>query len=418
MYGRLMYRSKFALDSDFIQDSELCYECIDCRKCHNCMFCENCEASIDLLFCLNMRDCQNCIFSTNLRHKSYHIFNKPVSKEEYEAKKKEILSSYEKLEEAKEQFAELKKDALVKFSHQVKCKNATGDYMYNCHDVQMGFDAEDAKNCRYIADAEGPIDSCDLNNTYYKPELTLDSMGLLQTFNVKHCIYTLYCSNCEYSDSMTNCESCFGCVGLRKKKYCILNKEYSKEEYDKLKAEIVEKMKKEGAYGDFFPPALSPFGYNDTLAQEYYPLTEKEAREKGFNWQTETSGTYGKETIKESEIPETIDAVTEDILNQVLACKDCKKNFRITKGELDFYKRMNIPLPHKDFECRHQDRMKKRNPRALWRRACMCGLAGSPQATTNHPHGAEKCVQEFETSYSPDRPETVYCENCYQQEVS
>ncbi len=29
----------------------------------------------------------------------------------------------------------------------------------------------------------------------------------------------------------------------------------------------------------------------------------------------------------------------------------------------------------------------------------------------------EGCQNEFETSYAPDRPEIVYCERCYQQEV-
>ena len=179
----------------------------------------------------------------------------------------------------------------------------------------------------------------------------------------------------------------------------------------KLKEEIVEQLKKDGVYGEFLPPSLSPFGYNETLAKEYFPMDEKEAKEKGFNWQEQTSGTFGKETIKEENIPQTIIEVDENILNEVLVCKDCKKNFRITKSELDFYKRMNIPLPHKDFECRHQDRMKKRNPRALWHRSCMCELK-------NHQHGSEKCQVEFETSYSPERTETIYCETCYQQEVS
>jgi len=411
MYGRLVYRSKFVVDSDFIQDSELCYECIDVRKCYNCMFSENCEASTDLLFCFDMRDCQNCIFSINLRHKNYFIFNKKVSKEEFERKKKEILSSNKKLEEAKREYEKIKSEALVKFAHQIKCKNATGDYMYNCHDVVSGFDTENAKNCKYIADAEGPIDSYDLNNTYYKPELCLDIMGVLRTYNSKHSVYIFYTSNMEYCDSVNNSENCFGCVGIRKKKYCILNKQYEKGEYEKIKEEIIESMKKDGTYGDFLPPHLSPFGYNDTLANEYLPMVEKEAKQKGFRWQEQTSGTYGKETIKENEIPSTMGEVTEEILNEVLVCKDCKKNFRITKAELDFYKRMGLPLPHKDFECRHQDRMKKRNPRKLWHRSCMCELK-------NHPNHEEKCSNEFETSYSPDRKEIVYCETCYQQEVS
>ncbi len=411
MYGRLVYRSRFALDSDFIQDSELCYECIDCRKCSNCLFSDNCETSIDLIFCFNLRNCQNCIFSTNLRNKNYHIFNQVVSKEEYKKIKKEIFASQEKLEEAKQKYEKLKEKVLVKYAHQVKCHNATGDYLYNSHDTAYGFDAENTKNCKYIADAEGTIDCWDMNNTYYKPELCLDSMGTLQTYNIKHSVYMMYTSNSEYSDSLHNCESCFGCIGLKKKKYCILNKQYEKEEYEKLKEKIIESMKKEGVYGDFLPPSLSPFGYNETLAQEYFPLTEQEAKEKGFNWQKQTTGTYGKETIKEKDMPQTIQEVTEDILKEILVCSDCKKNFRITKSELDFYKRMSLPLPHKDFECRHQDRMKKRNPRKLWHRSCMCELE-------NHLHSIEKCPNEFETSYSPNRPEIVYCESCYQAEVS
>ena len=236
-------------------------------------------------------------------------------------------------------------------------------------------------------------------------------MGTLQSTNCISCVYPMYCNEVYYSDSCYNCVSCFGCVGLNKKNYHILNKQYTKEEYEKIKNDIVDSVKKEGIYGEFFPGLLSPFGYNETIANEYFPMTEKEAEEKGFNWQSEASGTYGKETIKEEEMPETIADVTEDILKEILVCKDCKKNFRITKSELDFYKRMNIPLPHKDFECRHQDRMKKRNPRKLWHRSCMCELK-------NHQHGAEKCSAKFETSYSPERTETIYCENCYQQEVS
>ena len=221
----------------------------------------------------------------------------------------------------------------------------------------------------------------------------------------------MYCNDVQYSDSCYHCQSCFGCVGINKKNYYILNKQYTKEEYYKLRGEIEEKMRKEKVYGQFFPASLAPFGYNETLAHEYFPLSKEEALKRGFRWQEKTTGTYGKETIKEKDMPKTIGEVSEDILNEILVCKDCKKNFRITKSELDFYKRMNLPLPHKDFECRHQDRMKKRNPRKLWHRSCMCDLK-------THQHGAEKCENEFKTSYSPDRTEKVYCEQCYQQEVS
>jgi hypothetical protein len=46
----------------------------------------------------------------------------------------------------------------------------------------------------------------------------------------------------------------------------------------------------------------------------------------------------------------------------------------------------------------------------LWHRQCMC--------SKNHPHHGGRCSNEFETSYSPDRKEIVYCEQCYNSEVA
>jgi hypothetical protein len=357
-----------------------------------------------------MRNCQNCIFCTNGRNLNYCIDNVQCTKEEFDKKKAEILASHKSIEKAKEKYNKLRAGAIVKYASLVKCHNATGDYIYNCHEGVNLFDVRNSKNCSYVADGEDPIDCQDVNNMYFKAERCYNIMGSLQSTNCIVGVFVMYCNETHYSDSCYNCVNCFGCVGLNKKNYYILNKEYSKEEYKKIKENIVAQLEKDGIYGEYFPPALSPFGYNETLVQEYYPMNEKQAKEKGFNWQNQMTGTYGKETIKEKEMPETIGEVTEDILKEILVCQDCQKNFRITKGELDFYKRMNIPLPHKDFECRHQDRMSKRNPRQLWHRSCMCELK-------NHLHGVKKCENEFETSYSPDRPETVYCETCYQQEV-
>jgi hypothetical protein len=41
-----------------------------------------------------------------------------------------------------------------------------------------------------------------------------------------------------------DCQSCLGCVGLRHKRYCILNRQFKKEEYLKKVKEI-----KDGLFG-------------------------------------------------------------------------------------------------------------------------------------------------------------------------
>ena len=104
--------------------------------------------------------------------------------------------------------------------------------------------------------------------------------------------------------------------------------------------------------------------------------------------------------------------------------EQCTTAFKIIKSELDFYRKMNLPLPRLCPNCRHYQRIKQRNPLKLWHRKCMCnGSTSSPNNnstihqynnTVIHTHGNEPCPNEFETTYSPDRPEIVYCEACYQ----
>ncbi len=52
---------------------------------------------------------------------------------------------------------------------------------------------------------------------------------------------------------MENCKFCIGCIGLRNKEYCILNKQYTKEEREKKADEIFSRMETDGTLGEFFP---------------------------------------------------------------------------------------------------------------------------------------------------------------------
>lgn len=384
-YGRLVQGCRDVMDGAWVYDSEKCYECIDCHKCFQCFWSERCQTSSDLWFCFDVRDSTNCMLSTNLRHASYMIENVQYTKEEYATKKAELLGTPENIKWLKAKFKELKSKAIVKYAYITKCEKSTGDYLFNCHTSRRMFDTRNAKDCAYMADAEEPIDCQDGNNVYYKPELCYNLMGVLQCYNSKNCSYVFHCSDMEYSDSCHNSTTCFGSIGLRKAQYCILNKEYPPEEYAKVTDQIREELKAAGTYGNYLPPELSPFGYNETLAQDYFPLSAGEAGRLGFRWQEATTGTYGK----------------ADPAQHIYTCEVCTKNFRLTPEELSFYTAHGLPFPTMDFECRHQARVGQRTPRNLWQRKCM----------------KSGCENEFETSYAPDRPETVYCERCYQEEV-
>ena len=228
-----------------------------------------------------------------------------------------------------------------------------------------------------------------------------------------------------------NSKNLFGCIGCRKKEYCILNRQYSKEEYEKLVPKIIEQMNtvpyidQKGRiykYGELFPEELSPFAYNETIAQEYFPKTELSLKELGCKYRKHEERNYIP-TIHSNDLPDHIRDTSDEIINDIIHCPNdgneltqCTKAYKVTSEELQFLRRHNIALPRYCPNCRHYDRLKQRNPLKLWHRRCMCGSVDSHQMTTDHDH-QDQCPNEFETSYAPERPEKVFCEKCYQQEV-
>ena len=234
---------------------------------------------------------------------------------------------------------------------------------------------------------------------------------------------TDYCFNCEGGSNL------FGCVGLRNKEYCIFNKQYSKDDYLNLREKIIHHMSempftdKNGRiykYGEFFPAELSPFAYNETIANEYYPLTKEKALGFGYQWKDPEEHERNI-TIQANNLPDHINDAEQTIVNEVIGCSTCSRAYRILKEELEFLKNQGLSLPRQCPDCRHRVRFQSRNPLKLWHRNCQCRGAGSEngiyQNTTSHFHKTEQCPNEFETTYAPDRPEIVYCESCYNNEV-
>ena len=77
------------------------------------------------------------------------------------------------------------------------------------------------------------------------------------------CIFVGMSSNCYYCMNLDTCSFCLGCIGLKNKSYCILNKQYTKEErYEKVD-EIFSQMERDGSLGEFFPATMNPFYFNE-----------------------------------------------------------------------------------------------------------------------------------------------------------
>ncbi len=388
------------------------YEDVSCVKLYNTHFSFRSQNCNDSWFLFDCKSCSNCFGCWNLRNKSYHIFNQPYSKEEYKKKIAELdVGSYKNLKTAKEKFSDIKKQALHKFAMLINAPESTGDNLENVKNCKSCFvfsvDARDCKHCMNggwkisdIYDGYGGGANAEL--LYEAFDSGVQGARQLIVGIVYGCNSATYCSNCTGSSNL------FGCIGLCNKHYCILNRQYSKEEYEKLVIKIKEKMINDREYGEFFSTKISPFGYNETVAQDYFPLTKEEALAKGYKWQ-EIPTPEHKPTIQAHNLPDHIKDAGNSILEEVVGCLNCNRPYRIIKRELEFLKHLNIALPRRCFECRHQDRFHQVNFPRLYHRSCMCAQL--------HKHHVSQCPNEFETTYSPDRPEIIYCEQCYQAEV-
>jgi hypothetical protein len=354
-----------------------------------------------------------------LRHKQYCVKNVQYSKEEYEGIFASYqLDTYSGVQRARKEFSEFILQHPRKFAEVVQCINSTGDLITRCKSVVDSYNTGDLENSKYIQDAERAKDGYDICVGGEWSEC-YESNTPDQSYRDIFTIYSWKNTDVTYSDNCHSSKYLFGCVGVKKGEYQILNKRYSKEEYEILRRRVIEHMEKTKEWGEFFPVSGSPVGYNISAASIYYPLEKKEALLQGFRWEDFIQLTKGAETIQE--IPDSIHGVTETITKETLACKTCGRNYKIVPQEFAFYKSMSVPIPRECFYCRNLARFQFKNPQKLCHRTCTCSGVisqnGVYENQASHIHGREKCQNEFETPYAPERKEIVYCEECYHAEV-
>ncbi len=392
------------VDTSFASKCELTYESDDCYNSYHLLYSKGCHDSSSSYFLTDCRGCTDCIGCVNLRQQSHCIFNQQYSKEDYEKIKKELaLDTYQGIESLRIKYKDFLLTQPRKFAETTLVVNSTGNYMKNTKNCLSCFHAYDAEDNKYgVHIWRNAKDTMDCDTAGRNASMIYNSINAgLDVANYISCALCWTCTFVDYSMYCFNSNHLFGCVGLRKKDYCILNKQYNKNDYEILVENIRNELKAKGEYGQFFDSQFSCFGYNESAAQEQFPLTKEEALTQGFKWEDTPRGTYGKETKKWDEIPDSINDINFEVKNEIFVCTQCEKNYKILENEFIFYKKLSIPLPRLCPDCRHARRFIARGPNKLWQRICM----------------KEGCNNEFETSYAPERPEIIYCESCYQNEV-
>jgi len=385
---------KNSVDTYRCENLELCYQLTDSRKCYQSAFLENCEGCIDSYFLSNCISCKNCIGCSNLRQKEYHYFNKLISKTEFE-EIRASLTSLASLKKLKNKFNTFKLSFPQKALRGFKNENVSGNYLTNCRDANNCFDcrglhsgsfcnqvfiaSKDCMDCQEIGEAELLYECIDSGYSEYNLRFCLNILNQVS--------FLTYCDSC-----FTGCSHLFGCVGLKRKNFCILNKEYSEADYHLLKDKIISHMKATGEWGDFFPAKLSWIPYNLSTASSFFPLTKEQALERGYTWHEADKKDYLPQTAIVADI---IVCVPDSITKEILSCSSCKKNYRIVQQELLFYRTLSLPIPDNCWECRHKERISSRSPRKIWDQEC------------------NSCNISIQAAYDPARGEKIFCDSCY-----
>jgi hypothetical protein len=420
MYSSYGAGAKDTVDSMGIFDGgEGLYEAMYCSKCFGCRYIRNSAELVSCQYCYDCSGCEDCFMCAGLRGKKYYFKNVRYSRDEYERITESYkLSTWTGAERARMEFEEFLRLQPHKHAWFKNCVACVGDNLTNSKNAKYVFHVQRAEDCKYLENGDTEKDSYDL---CVGGELSQCYEGITPDHS-NRAVFTTYTwksMSVAYCDFCMSSNDCFGCVGLRFGEFTILNKKYSKEDFIKLRKQIIDHMKKTGEWGEFFPIRFSPFAYNETMAQLSFPLTKEKASEQGLRWQDAFQITRGKTT--EKEIPDDITDVPDLILSEVLECLICGRNYKIVTDELTFYRRWKIPVPRSCFFCRIAKRFAIRAPSRVWPRSCQCvGVISERSVYHNisqHFHGEGACPNKFETSYAPDRPEIVYCEQCYNAEI-
>jgi len=366
------------------------YNSTNCIDCYNGYFLENCV------------NCKNCIACNWLINKDYCFLNKQLTKQEFN----DILEKFKNNTLDKNILKKIKNfnKTNIKLSNILRWStNSNWWYIISSNNVNNSFNIIDWDNIKHSNILMNNVkDVYDSFGSWVDIELIYETVTASMWINkvLFSSIIRDSCSNIFYSFNISNSSNLFWCVWLKNKEYCIFNKQYTKEEYNKLVPKIIEKIIKDWEWWEFFPANLSPFWYNETVANEYFPLTKEKAQKLGFNW-SDYKPPFPKveKVIPAEKLPEDISKIPDDILNWAIKCEVSWKPFRIIKQELEFYRKHKLSIPKKHPDIRHSERMKLRNPRKLFDRKC------------------DKCWVEIKSTYALDREEIVYCKGCYEDEV-
>ena len=347
---------------------------------YNIFYSKYITTSSDIRFSSNLVWCKECLFCSDIENQSYSIYNVPYPKDEYLKRKQEILAT-------KEYFLDryMKIDVLGKNIGSTNIED--GSFVNVSENIEHWFFVKQVKNWRNLIMIGGK-DPCE--NMYdcfqWASKMENNNYAAMAAWRWDHlvCNCTVEWSYMYYNMLIEGCSYCLWCIGLKNKSFCILNKQYTKEERFELADKIFAQMERDWILWAFFPASMNPFYFNDTAAyliddsftkeevtKEWYLRREDEIKVdipsgaevvlschpdshvlgEGYNWvQWDSSPSVQNDSdMKTLDDFQWFDAqwerkINPEILKKVI--KDEKWNYyRIVPMELEFLQKHGLPLP-------------------------------------------------------------------------
>lgn len=367
LYSYCLTRARECVDCVAVTDCELCVECIDCSGCYACIASKDCSDGCRNLFgCEDMRGSKDCYGCIGMEHQQFCIFNKQATEEEYKAfLQKKHLHTFSGYQAALQECRAFHASTGHKANRLINCTNSTGWYLRDCQNVEYGHDTKGAENCGFILNNSDKARNCwfGFNTGSQNCYLGTNVGGneVIYSYSSIGGAFNIYCFMLQ-----NGCENCFGSVGLKKNSYCILNKQYTKEEYEALVPRIIEHMKSTGEWGKVIPPRMALAPALETNIELYCQtqsgLGETELARRGYRVGRTPENEAPADALDIENIPESIQETSpEMLLGKVFRCPVTGKPLTFQAKEIAVRLKLGVPLPRIHWRKRLVDRNQERD---------------------------------------------------------
>ena len=381
------------------------YQIVHSERIFNSQYIRESRDCLNSAFLFDCRNCENCFGATNKRNAKHLWFNEQLTEQEWKKRRAEVdLGSRSQKEKWLTKFDELVKNAIWPENFNENCENSSGEYLTKATNCESVYYADGGARDEYHT--SWSLGNCERNafaSSMLNAQDNYFSCDIVECNKTRYSYLLMRCQNVEYSTECYDCEDCFGCVGLRRKKFCILNKQYSEEEYWKKLDELKCAMLERGEYGEFLPAKMSPAYFPEGGSVRYY-LADPIEFGKAINahtFEADAEGALGEisnatDMIDSIKLPDSIDEMDDTWIGKPVLDASYKRRFSFFAPEIALYKKLRVAPPVSHHVKRVLDLTQTSNTGVFEKGTC------------------KNCHKEVTTSRNPTYPNhKIFCKTCY-----